>query len=444
MRRADERWALADVTAPPTSRSRSTSTSGRGPGFGVLFRAERRRPTAGCPATRSTSTRCTRAVATSCASGAPTASSGTRSRTSPRRPRRDARAPRRCGVTVDDDRLVAVGERRRRCSRSTSLQAGVRSTAAATARPATGSASRPGRRPISSSTNSASPSTDRRDSTRRDRASRCSQASNGRALPARTESTATLRRVEVEEYARIAAAEDDHWWYRNTRALVADLLAPWLTARTADPRRRAAGPAATGRGSRSTARSSASTCRPTRSPSSAPVDRRRVPVRASLDGAPVPRRELRRRRRHHRALHDRRRSTQRCASWRACLAPGGALLLVRARLRVAPARARRDRARTASLPTRRARRPRAGQRTHACSARRTPTRSWRHRRRCSVASSESDARRPRPELRPPTESDVERRSLDRAFAPLARAERRLLAHHDVPFGTSVIVVATAG
>jgi SAM-dependent methyltransferase len=34
--------------------------------------------------------------------------------------------------------------------------------------------------------------------------------------------------VEVEEYARIAAAEDDHWWYRNTRALMADLLTPWL------------------------------------------------------------------------------------------------------------------------------------------------------------------------------------------------------------------------
>ena len=34
--------------------------------------------------------------------------------------------------------------------------------------------------------------------------------------------------MELEEYARIAAVEDDHWWYRNTRALVADLLAPWL------------------------------------------------------------------------------------------------------------------------------------------------------------------------------------------------------------------------
>ncbi len=36
------------------------------------------------------------------------------------------------------------------------------------------------------------------------------------------------RCVEIEEYARIAAAEDDHWWYRGTRALVGRLLAPWL------------------------------------------------------------------------------------------------------------------------------------------------------------------------------------------------------------------------
>jgi hypothetical protein len=34
--------------------------------------------------------------------------------------------------------------------------------------------------------------------------------------------------VEHGEYARIAAAEDDHWWYRNTRRLMADLLDPWL------------------------------------------------------------------------------------------------------------------------------------------------------------------------------------------------------------------------
>ncbi|HKA92384.1 MAG TPA: hypothetical protein VKE97_01175, partial [Acidimicrobiia bacterium] len=45
---------------------------------------------------------------------------------------------------------------------------------------------------------------------------------------------------------------------------------------------------------------------------------------------------------------------------------------------------------------------------------------------------------------PPQEtgSDVDRRALDQVFAPLARAERRWLNQHDVPVGTSVVVVAT--
>jgi SAM-dependent methyltransferase len=34
--------------------------------------------------------------------------------------------------------------------------------------------------------------------------------------------------MELDEYARIAAAEDDHWWYHNMRALMADVLRPWL------------------------------------------------------------------------------------------------------------------------------------------------------------------------------------------------------------------------
>jgi ubiquinone/menaquinone biosynthesis C-methylase UbiE len=49
-------------------------------------------------------------------------------------------------------------------------------------------------------------------------------------------------------------------------------------------------------------------------------------------------------------------------------------------------------------------------------------------------------------IRPPREhastSDVERRSLDRVFAPLASLERRWVRHHQVPFGTSAVVVAT--
>lgn len=35
--------------------------------------------------------------------------------------------------------------------------------------------------------------------------------------------------MEIEEYDRIAAAEDEHWWYLSTRALMHELLAPWLT-----------------------------------------------------------------------------------------------------------------------------------------------------------------------------------------------------------------------
>jgi SAM-dependent methyltransferase len=35
--------------------------------------------------------------------------------------------------------------------------------------------------------------------------------------------------VERDEYERMAAIEDVHWWYAATRALLADQLRPWLT-----------------------------------------------------------------------------------------------------------------------------------------------------------------------------------------------------------------------
>ncbi|MGH9223575.1 MAG: class I SAM-dependent methyltransferase [Acidimicrobiales bacterium] len=34
--------------------------------------------------------------------------------------------------------------------------------------------------------------------------------------------------MQADEFTRIAQAEDDHWWYRHTRALMAEMLAPWL------------------------------------------------------------------------------------------------------------------------------------------------------------------------------------------------------------------------
>jgi SAM-dependent methyltransferase len=42
----------------------------------------------------------------------------------------------------------------------------------------------------------------------------------------------------------------------------------------------------------------------------------------------------------------------------------------------------------------------------------------------------------------PAGSDVEKRALDRVFAPLADRERKWLAGHDLPFGTSVVLLAT--
>jgi SAM-dependent methyltransferase len=34
--------------------------------------------------------------------------------------------------------------------------------------------------------------------------------------------------VESEHYDRVAAVEDDHWWYTNTRTVMENFLAPWL------------------------------------------------------------------------------------------------------------------------------------------------------------------------------------------------------------------------
>ncbi|MDQ3979398.1 MAG: methyltransferase domain-containing protein [Actinomycetota bacterium] len=34
--------------------------------------------------------------------------------------------------------------------------------------------------------------------------------------------------MQREEHARIAAAEDEHWWYRHTRRVMAQMLGPWL------------------------------------------------------------------------------------------------------------------------------------------------------------------------------------------------------------------------
>jgi SAM-dependent methyltransferase len=250
--------------------------------------------------------------------------------------------------------------------------------------------------------------------------------------------------VEIEEYARVAAAEDEHWWYRNTRALARDLLEPWLAARPPDRRRildAGCGPGGNGAwlaeyGSLVGVDVSADAL--------AYVRERRpetLPVRASLVRLPFP---------------DGRFDVVLAvtvlytipddagALWELArvLAPGGVVILLEPAFEAlrrehdvtvhGQRRYRRDAlsasVRAAGLTVRRA--------TYAYSFLAPPAAvlgAWERLRVPAVGSTDTVAHA----------SDVDRRTLDRAFAPLAQAERRYLARRDVPFGTTVIVVATA-
>jgi SAM-dependent methyltransferase len=240
--------------------------------------------------------------------------------------------------------------------------------------------------------------------------------------------------VEVEEYARIAAVEDDHWWYRNTRALAADLLAPWLDDR---PRILDAGCGPGGNGA------SFSTHGPVFGVDVSPealayVRTRRpetLPARAGIEALPfvgggfdivLAITVLYSVGDDARALTEMARVVRR----------GGAVLLVEpafeslGRGHDATVHGRRryrrteltDLARRAGLTVRRA--------TYAYSFLAPP----------AAALGAFDRLRHRRHT--PNGSDVDKRALDRVFAPLASLERRWLDHHDVSWGTSVVVLAT--
>jgi SAM-dependent methyltransferase len=240
--------------------------------------------------------------------------------------------------------------------------------------------------------------------------------------------------VEVEEYARIAAVEDDHWWYRNTRALVAEQLAARLAGRD-DLRVLDAGCGPGGNGAWLAAHGDvvgvdrapdALRFVHERRPRVAPVlaDLTALPLAASAFDVVVAITVLY-------AVPDHQAATHELAR---VLAPDGVLVVLE------PAFEALRREHDATVHgVRRYRRPElralltgAGLRirrsTYAYSflAPAAAGLAWADRRHVARHSS----------------SDVERRGLDRAFAPLAYAERRALARLDLPVGTSVMVVAT--
>jgi SAM-dependent methyltransferase len=240
--------------------------------------------------------------------------------------------------------------------------------------------------------------------------------------------------MEVEEYARIAAAEDDHWWYRNTRALMAGFLQPWLGS---DQRILDAGCGPGGNGAW-LARHGRVIGADLARDALAFVQARRpttTPVQASAEDFPfrdeafdvVVAVTL---------LYTVPDDVAAVSELARLLRPGGAVLVLEPAFRSLRRahdvtvhglrRYRRDDlaglAERAGLHVRRA--------TYAYSFLAPPA-------ALLALIERRKARAPNG-----TGSDVERHALDRVFAPLANAERRWLARHDVPAGTSAIVLAT--
>jgi SAM-dependent methyltransferase len=240
--------------------------------------------------------------------------------------------------------------------------------------------------------------------------------------------------VEPAEYARIAAAEDEHWWYRNTRALMREWLAPWLGhgQRILDA---GCGPGGTG----AWLAEHGDVVGLDAAPEALAFVRARrpelTPVRASIEALPFADdafdvvvevtilacvvdggstvRELTR-----------------------VLRPGGVLFLFE------PAFSSLLREHDKTVHNlhryRRSELRRFAMSAGLHVARATYAYSFLWPPAFGLALADRVVDRPATE----TGSDVEKRSLDRVFAPLAGLERRWLTRHAVPFGTSAIVVAT--
>lgn len=238
--------------------------------------------------------------------------------------------------------------------------------------------------------------------------------------------------MEPEEYARIAAAEDDHWWYRNTRAVMRDLLHPFLGT---DQRILDAGCGPGGNGAW-LARHGRVVGADISPDGLAFVRARRPeiePVRASITHLPFPSAafdvvvaitvvtcvddDTR-------ALHELVRVVR----------PGGALLVME------PAFPWLRRAHDKTVHS--LHRYRRRELAERCAAAGLDVRrsTYVYSFLVPPAAALALAERVRPHTPATAGSDVERRALDGVFAWLAARERRWLRGHDLPLGTTVAVL----
>jgi SAM-dependent methyltransferase len=240
--------------------------------------------------------------------------------------------------------------------------------------------------------------------------------------------------VEIEEYARIAAAEDDHWWYRNTRAVMGDLLGPWLD-RDRLVLDAGCGPGGNGAWLAAYGRVVGADLSPNglafvrdRRPETVPVcaTLERLPFAdASFDVVAAITVMY--------CVDDDRAAIRELGR---VVKPGGAVLVME------PAFGWLTRAHDKTVHSRRRyRRGELARRVRDAGL--TVSRaSYLYSFLVPPAALLALAERLRPHAREDAGSDVERRSLDPVFARLAARERAWLRHHDLPFGTTVAVLAT--
>ena len=244
--------------------------------------------------------------------------------------------------------------------------------------------------------------------------------------------------MEPDEYERIAATQDEHWWYRGTSALLEEILVQVLDRQPHDRLRildAGCGPGAnmamlSGHGDviGVDASPDALTLALRRHPSTTPVLARveELPFRSgSFDVIVVAN-----------ALYTVGPYTEAVAQLAEALRPGGSLIVME------PAFRSLHRAHDRQVHgARRFRRHEL--RAQLAGVGLTVERStYAYSFLAPPAGLLALADRLRASRPSEVRSDVQRRQLDRLFAPLAAAERRWLRGHDLRVGTSVVVVAT--